>query len=111
MQSDKVKETLWTIHSRSKTQSIELQYKELQGIIQSIKFGIRVNDATVSLEMSPVEFQKTYMIFQSFHDLLISNDLNNTVKSSFRHSQPKEKIEDEELSGDFEINTDDWDPW
>ena len=111
MQIDKNKETLWTIHSRGNTQSIELQYNEFQGIVQSIKFAMRNKDALTSLEMTPSEFQKVFLIFQSFYDLLISNDLNSIGRKSFQHNQSKPIIDDEDLSGDFEINTDDWDPW
>ncbi|TFG19343.1 MAG: hypothetical protein EU530_06460 [Promethearchaeota archaeon] len=111
MQRDKVKETLWTIHSRGKTQKIELRYTELSGIIQSIVFKIKNKEEAASLNMTPTEFQKIYMIFQSFHDLLISSDLDNEEVSTFHHTDPKEYIDDEEVSGDREINTDDWDPW
>ena len=111
MQNDKSKETHWTIHSRGDSQSIELRYNEFKGIIQSIKFGLRNKNSTTSLEMTPPEFQKIYLIFQSFYDLLISNDVNNSKSKMFQHTRPKSKIEDKNLSGDFEINTDDWDPW
>ena len=111
MQIDKNKETIWTIHSRGNTQSIELRYSEFQGIVQSIKFSIYNNNTVTNLEMTPSEFQKVFLIFQSFYDLLISNDLNNTGKKSFQHNLPKSNIDDKDLSRDFEINTDDWDPW
>ncbi len=111
MQSDKVKETLWTIHTRGKSQKIELRYKELMGDIQSIKFKISNDDNTASLEMAPSEFQKIYLIFQSFHDLLTSSDdMNNVEKSSLPHTLPKEK-DDEDLFGNREINTNEWEPW
>ena len=111
MQSDKVKETLWTIHSRGKTQAIELRYTELSGIVQSIVFKIKNKKDVASVNMTPSEFQKTFLIFQSFHDLLISSDLDSEETNTFRHTVPKEKSDHEEISGDREINTDDWDPW
>lgn len=111
MQSDKVKETLWTIHSRGKTQKIELRYTELSGIVQSIVFKIKNKEEVAAVNMTPSEFQKIYLIFQSFHDLLISSDLDSEETPTFRHTSPKGNADDEEISGDREINTDDWDPW
>lgn len=111
MQSDKLKETLWTIHSRGKTQKIQLKYSELSGIVQSIEFKLRNKEDIATLNMTPSEFQKIYLIFQSFHDLLISSDLNNEETPTFHHVSPKESTNDEDFSGDREIDTDDWDPW
>jgi hypothetical protein len=111
MQNDKLKETLWTIHSRGKTQKIELRYTELSGIVQSIEFKLRNKEDKASISMTPSEFQKIYLIFQSFHDLLISSDLNNEENPTFHHASPKESTNVENFSRDREINTDDWDPW
>jgi hypothetical protein len=110
MQKEKIKETVWTIHSRGRTQSIELRYSELMGVTQSINFTIKSKNALASLEMTPAEFQKTYLIFQSFHDLLLSSDISKE-EPVFNHDKSKQKDEDIELFDDRDINTDDWEPW
>ena len=110
MENEKLKKTYWTIHSRGNTQSIELQYSELMGVPQSIKFSITSKDSKAIVEMTPSEFQKTYLIFQSFHDLLLSSD-NLNEDPSFHQELLKKKQENIELHQDRDINTDEWDPW
>jgi hypothetical protein len=110
MQKEKRKQTFWTIHSRGKTQSIEFRYTELMGVPQEINLTVRSKGSNTSVEMTPSEFQKTFLIFQSFHDLLLSSDISKE-EPVFQHTKSTEKSKDIELFDDRDIDTDDWEPW
>lgn len=104
MQNDKPKETVWTIHTGPDHQTIEFRYSEIQGILQSITFQITNRNNYAILEMTPIQFQKIYLILRSFHDLLISDNFPQI-------QPPKEKLNDLNLSANQDIKTDEWDPW
>ena len=107
MPLDKAKETSWTIHVGDKSQVMELSYKEMDGVLDSILLSITgKNSAT--LKMKPSEFQKIYLILRSFHDLLVSNDIN-TPEPSLHRELPEDSLGD--MDGDQKINTDEWEPW
>ena len=110
MENEKVKETFWTIHSRGKSQSIKLQYTELMGVPQVIRFSLCSKDAKASIELTPSEFQKTYLIFRAFHDLLLSSDISNE-EPVFHHEPMKSESENVKIHHDRDINTDEWEPW
>jgi hypothetical protein len=107
MSVDKAKETSWTIHIGDKAQVMELSYKEMNGILELILISISSNNSA-TLKMNPAEFQKVYLILRSFHDLLVSNDIN-TPESSLHQELPESPFK--EINRDHKINTDEWEPW
>ena len=108
MSNNNVKETSWTIHLGDKSQKFEMSYTELEGMLQSINFSI-TNKNTSTLQMTPNEFQKVYLLLRSFHDLLISNDINNEQSTLHQDLPPKDALEG--IDGDSTFNTEEWDPW
>ena len=111
MPLENTKKTKWTIHLGKTSQVMELQYQEIEGIIQSI--SIKINNKTeAAIQMKPVEFQKMYLILRSFHDILVSNDTINLENPTFHSILPQYKVEnDEDSPENRKINTDEWDPW
>ncbi|MBN2154941.1 MAG: hypothetical protein JW776_02725 [Candidatus Lokiarchaeota archaeon] len=111
MDAEKTKETAWTIHIGETNQKIKIRYKENKGVIHSILFGIADGANSISLQMSPIEFHKIYLILKAFRDLIESS---GDLEMNPPYSDPqttKISLNKEELIKSQDSPMDEWEPW
>jgi hypothetical protein len=111
MESEKSKETLWTIHIRESKDQVKLRYREREGKIESIFLGIGKPNNNINLEMSPDEFHKIYLILKSFRDLIGSDKSFNSDQPIFEEDSSDITVKKKEFLNDNNMGLDEWDPW